>query len=1060
MQGYGMEQPMSIVLARRGRGCCRCTAAVSLGLVVLFLGASAQAQINYASVPHDREVVIQWFQTSWSTMSRRMGDAFVAGYQGIWLPPPTRGGSPFSVGYDLYDRFDFGRASGERTRYGHLGGLLSVVERGHRAGMSMYADIILNHNGFGTKFDTAFANAGGYPGFVFTAPGDEWGDFHAPGSSDEIYMYLANLIDIAQEKNHVYIRHPVDPNDPRNIPTAGRPNQPITQANRRFYPDLDPAPGDVLTPSGFNLTNPLGGDPVPENATGLLLRSVRYLHEVIGVHGFRIDAAKHIPPWFFWDFYDAAVFQKGRPDLNGNRVTPFSFNEALDTNYQKLAPYRRRDGYGNRDNKDFVLFFALRDVFNNNGFGHIGNLRHNTYDNMDGDSMDGSAGVMFASSHDDDNVGWSDTAHAYILTRAGMSLVYHNALEFGRSGLNPPFPREFGSRGDALGDYGTVITKLVDIHRRFARGPMLDRWNTPDYFIYERSGRLLVGICDRRLQGYVTQTVPTNFPAGTLLIEQSGNAAAYNAVHGANTIPETIVVPSGQSVTLRIPEDGSNDGYVIYAPATPGLVSLTLSNSTVIPPDTLPANPSLTDRARRRLTETWRVTSNSSTLTLRTDGGEINALLKVNRGVDVNGNGQVDIRTGGLTGFEEFTSRSVGASGGTGTYSIVLDWAALGEGYHYIEVIALANGPAGLPLCWSSWRRVVYVDRQRPAVTIESPMVGQVLPVGYHEIVVRTDGSEDNVLVNVDFQAVDNRPVHQFTQMDAVGPREWRATVPIRNFDRYVTVRAYEETGAYGDTVRVFNGPGAPNHTPIPGRVRIRPNPPQLGHPLLVEYDYLLGPLSAADQIFIRKGANYWSVPDTPDQPMTRNPDTGYYEFMYTVPPYAFVVDFAFRNSAGVFDNNNGADWHFEVIDPPPGTPTPTFTTRPSNTPTATATSTPAPRVVVVPNPPQLGQPVTISYNKSGGPLANTTRIYLHKGANYWSIVDLFDVEMFLNPQNGRYEYTYNVPGNAFVIDMRFTDGQTGGVVDNNNGADWHFEVIDAPTPTPGGGLRPIYSLY
>lgn len=1009
------------------------------------------------AIPHGRHAVLQWFETSWTTMARRMGDAFVVGYDAIWVPPPQRGGSPFSTGYDCYDRFDYGRATGERTRYGHLGPLTLMLRRAQRAGLTIYADTILNHNSFGTKFDTGFANNGGYPGFVFEAPGDPWGDFHAPGSSDELLMYVANLIDIAQEKNHRYIRQPVTPGDPRNIPGAGLPNKPITEANRRFYPDSNPAPGDVLTPSGFNLTNPLGGDPIEENATGLLLRYVRYMHEVLGITGFRIDATKHIPTWFFTEYYDPAVYQKGALDLLGNRVTPFSFNEALDTNYALLNGYRRMDGYGNRDNLDFPLFYALRDVFSANGLGNIGELRFRTYDSTDGNPLDGTAGVMMVSTHDEDNVGWSDTAHAYILTRAGMSVVYHNALEFGRSGSNPPFPREFGSRGDALGDYGDTLTRLVDVHRRFARGPMYDRWHDADYFIYERHGRLLVGINDRRLTGYIEQTVTTAFPGGTLLVELSGNAARYNSARGgAQIIPERITVPGNQLVTLRIPDDGGNDGYVCYAPATPGLLSLSLSNSTVITPDPLPPNPSLSDRARRRLSETWKVTSDSSVLRLQTDGGETGALVKINDGRDLNGNGRIDILRGGLAGFEFFPSQSVGAEGGTGTYTCTLDWRLLGDGYHYIEVVAFANAPTGLPLVWSSWRRVVFVDRQRPVVTVVAPAHLAAVPRGAVELWVTTDGTEDNVLANIDYRHVPNRPTGEFVQMDAVGPREWRIPLTVRDYDRYITVRAFEETGGYSDTVREIAGPGVPSHTPIPGRVRARPNPPQLGHPVLIEYDYLTGPLNTAQQIFLRRGYNYWTQTEPQDLLMQRNPDTGYYEAMFTVPLTAFVVDLRFGDGTGNWDNNNGSDWHLDVIDPPPGTPTATFTVRPTVTPTPTATRTTPPRLAVVPNPPQLGRPLLVSYSQAGGPLADATSVLVIKGENYWSQIDP-PAMMTLNPSNGRHELSYNVGVTAFVVDLRFVDPR--GYTDNNNGHDWHFEVVDpppatrTPTPTPAAAV-------
>ena len=56
---------------------------------------------------------MQWFETSWRTMQRRTPDLFHAGYGAVWTPPPGRalyddqGGG---IGYNLYDRFDLGKA--------------------------------------------------------------------------------------------------------------------------------------------------------------------------------------------------------------------------------------------------------------------------------------------------------------------------------------------------------------------------------------------------------------------------------------------------------------------------------------------------------------------------------------------------------------------------------------------------------------------------------------------------------------------------------------------------------------------------------------------------------------------------------------------------------------------------------------------------------------------------------------------------------------------------------------------------------------------------------------
>ena len=129
-----------------------------------------------------------------------------------------------------------------------------------------------------------------YPGF-YMAQGpsnNSWGDFHSPFASGDEQGKISNLIDIAHEKNHQYIRNPV-PGFANNLP-AGVPGTAYaggnrvanvaTEANRRFYPDLQ---GPSTTVNGVTYhkwsSDPAAGDPVSENATGYLMRHTRWMVE-------------------------------------------------------------------------------------------------------------------------------------------------------------------------------------------------------------------------------------------------------------------------------------------------------------------------------------------------------------------------------------------------------------------------------------------------------------------------------------------------------------------------------------------------------------------------------------------------------------------------------------------------------------------------------------------------------------------------------------------------------------------------------------------------------------
>ena len=58
---------------------------------------------------------------------------------------------------------------------------------------------------------------------VFVAMTDADGDFHGAFEGGDQNMRVAGLIDIAQEKNYLKIRSPVDPNNANNLPAGTTP---------------------------------------------------------------------------------------------------------------------------------------------------------------------------------------------------------------------------------------------------------------------------------------------------------------------------------------------------------------------------------------------------------------------------------------------------------------------------------------------------------------------------------------------------------------------------------------------------------------------------------------------------------------------------------------------------------------------------------------------------------------------------------------------------------------------------------------------------------------------
>src|SRR5476651_648904 len=86
------------------------------------------------------EVMLQFFNTSWNDIAQKMPELAEAGYDSIWIPPPTKAGGGLSVGYDEFDAFDLGdnesgQASSVSTNYGTTADLLNLMAVAHRFGI-------------------------------------------------------------------------------------------------------------------------------------------------------------------------------------------------------------------------------------------------------------------------------------------------------------------------------------------------------------------------------------------------------------------------------------------------------------------------------------------------------------------------------------------------------------------------------------------------------------------------------------------------------------------------------------------------------------------------------------------------------------------------------------------------------------------------------------------------------------------------------------------------------------------------------------------------------------
>ncbi len=644
------------------------------------------------------EAMLQYFNTSWRELEAKLPELAEAGYQSLWLPPPTKGSGGLSVGYDLWDRFDLGaedQRGTTRTRYGTEAELLSLVRAAHRFGIRVYFDNVMNHNAFDVPGYNAYTPIDAYPGCVPE-------DFHLRRTEDGFYrkwdntrdwndawqvqnLGLADLIDIATEPGPTNRNHGAYEGD--TLPKIRFIRHPD---NPEFYCH-DASGAYVGFGTGNGLTKAyLAAHPeaYAERIEDMLNRAARWQIDRTRADGFRLDAVKHTPADFFGATYGADKdtsdygylgqvqrqfnLTRGFSDAN-HRDTVFNTEQARDDAMVFGEHLGEPPAYGSYIDAGMRLVDnALRGTLNDrlgNPSSGLWNLQHPGAGGFSPDVT-----VMHAQSHDSDYAVRRELHHALYLTRAGIGLVYtdgnFHAETLGESG--GAFPRHANTA--FLGQWGDArIPNLLQIHQDFARGGQKGREGTADLLAYERIDKrenasmsdaagttMLVAVNDNYASG-VALTGGTSFPAaGGAGSEDNPDTAdeylhqyarGYGSQVGfykyASALGEVVVPPGSYFVFApRTPEqsdlwqDAGGEPITIYQDGAPaGTVTVTRRDGPAGDPAFNPNG--VADPVTDDFAYAWqvpRVTGAAGLrVAVRADGSAENILLKLDGGVDLNG---------------------------------------------------------------------------------------------------------------------------------------------------------------------------------------------------------------------------------------------------------------------------------------------------------------------------------------------------------------------------------------------------------------------------------------
>ncbi len=680
--------------------------AILAGLVLLLMAVG----------PVRSEILLQYFETEWDEIYRRLPEISEIGYEGLWVPPPCKSpsaGGQFAgggnVGYSQYDKFDIGdvpQRGSLATRYGTRGSLRNLADNAHGCDIKIYPDIVMNHFGNGPDYRT-------YPG---TRPNDfhGWWDAGQPGgfkraprmtAYDDInngwggtfQQELVSLIDLQLEYDNRFCG--------ANAPNYATPPVFYRQPGQPEY-----------YPYGINTS---------ESTIQFMNRWIAWLGNAMDFDGCRFDAPKHVIADFF-----------GTPGVAGK------FNHEIQYNYDLRRSYSDSNEYDelylNYARRKDALIFS--EIFINSvdqvkywqdagvkmrylDFPRKSSMIFPAFNSGNLAALSGFSGfsdqegVVFCQSHDESAPSKLDLAYAYTLLHVGLPVVYFTGNNLNGSDVGSKTWLKTGY-GGALGDYGNIgLPNLVYIHNQFARGREWGRWSTGNIYVFERyedlnsnstpdtnEGLLLVGL--NNSGGWQTcNGVQTSFAPGTVLHDYTGNNASDLTVNG-----------SGQ-VNLSIAPGTGGQGWVAYAPynATANGIPIRFSPSAsmtwVVP------GGSLTTSKTRQVTRLTNDTVDIDVYFNEPSGGSVtNVVIKWGLGRNLNASA-TDYTDDSLVsgGFEQ------AAEIGAGHWRLTADLTGVPDGLHLVKARCFNSRPDGYPALFQTFQTCVYLDRHGPDIIIASP---------------------------------------------------------------------------------------------------------------------------------------------------------------------------------------------------------------------------------------------------------------------------------------------------------------------------------------------------
>lgn len=443
-----------------------------------------------------------------------------AGFSAIWFPSPVKGnGGGFSMGYDPYDHFDFGeffQKGSRETRFGSRSELRNAIQTFKNLGIKVFADAVLNHMNGGEELIPYECKP--FPSF--------------PDSAYLLFNYPNGSGRFKKNASHFY------------------PNLQTCDVNPPYHGADDPL---------FQFGEWLAHD--RSFVRDSLIVWGKYLKEVLGFEGFRIDAVKGIDPAFMGPWLQQVN--------NDGAYAVAELWGSISEIGNWLHQTKNIHG-GNVSMFDFPLRYTLQDMCSNTD----GSFNMNFLDGagLINNGISGFDVATFVENHDFDRIGWDgsvDNGHNPIISDKHLAYAYIIFSE-GRPSVFFKDYFEYGFKG--------TIDTLIWIRRNFLGGGTTKRGGLEAYYIRqdgnENQSLLSQDIYVARRNGFGSQIggyliindnpsqwidvwVDTELPVGSVYRDFTGK-----------DVDKTVVPPAPGGTKNRVKLWAPPRSFTIYAANT------------------------------------------------------------------------------------------------------------------------------------------------------------------------------------------------------------------------------------------------------------------------------------------------------------------------------------------------------------------------------------------------------------------------------------------------------------------------------------------------------------